>query len=81
MDRTTLFGPLTEHTVEWDQPMTPAEIIDRAGTVSSISSLPKAEREHVLDRFRELAATHPDVRGHETVTMPYVTKVYLLERR
>ncbi len=81
VERTTLFGPLIEHTIEWDQPMTPAEIIDRAGTVSSISSLAKAEREKVLDRFRALAATHPDVRDRESIVMPYVTKLYWMERR
>lgn len=81
VDRTTLFGPLTERDVEWGQVLVPAEIVDRAASVSSISSLPKAERERVLDRFRELAATHPDIRGHDTVTLPYVTKIYWTERR
>lgn len=80
VDRTTLFGPLHEHTVEWEQPMTPAEIVDRAGTVSSIAALPKAERERVLEAFRELAVTHPDVRGQDTVTMPYLTKIFWMER-
>jgi SAM-dependent methyltransferase len=81
IERTTLFGPLDEAAVEWGQPLTPAEIVDRAGTVSSIASLPNAERERALDRFRELAATHPDVRGRESVTLPYITKLYWTERR
>lgn len=80
-ERTTLFGPLAQRDVEHAQTLAPAEIVDRAATVSSIASLGEADRERVLDRFRELAATHPDVRGRENVTLPYVTKVYWTERR
>ena len=79
-ERTTLFGPLREHDVAYAQTLRPAEVVDRAGTVSSIAALPGAERERILDRFRELAATHPDIRGRETVTLPYLTKVYWTER-
>jgi SAM-dependent methyltransferase len=80
-DRTTLFGPLRERDVEHSQTLTPAEIPERAATVSSIASLPDAERERVLDRFRELASAHPDLGGRRTVALPYVTKVYWAERR
>ena len=80
-DRTTLFGPLRQRDVEYAQTLTPAEITDRAATVSSIASLPEAERERVLDRFRGLATTHPDIRGRETVILPYVTKLYWTDRR
>ncbi len=80
-DRTALFGPLQHEEVEHAQTLTPPEIADRAASVSGIASLPGAERERVLDRFRELAATHPDIRGRETVTLPYLTKVYWTERR
>ena len=79
--RTALFGPLASADVPHAQELTPAEIVDRAGTVSSIASLPQPEREAVLDRFRELAATHPDVRGRDSVTLPYITKVYWTVRR
>jgi len=80
-ERTTLFGPLAQREVEYAQTLAPDEIVDRAATVSSIASLAVAARERVLDRFRELAATHPDVRGRERVTLPYVTKVYWTKRR
>jgi SAM-dependent methyltransferase len=79
--RTALFGPLNERDIEHTQTLTPAEITDRAATVSSIAALPDAQRERVLDRFRELAATHPELRGRETVALPYLTKVYWTERR
>lgn len=80
-ERTTLFGPLREREVAYSQTLTPDDVVERAATVSSIASLPAGEREAVLDRFRELAATHPDVRGRESVTLPYLTKVYWTERR
>lgn len=80
-ERTTLFGPLHEREVGYEQTLAPDEIVERAGTVSSIASLPADERERVLDRFRELAATHPDIRGRDSVTLPYLTKVYWTERR
>jgi SAM-dependent methyltransferase len=80
-DRTTLFGPLDAREVAYAQALTPSEIVDRAASVSSIASLPEPERERILDEFRELAATHPDIRGRETVTLPYLTKVYWTERR
>ncbi|HEY8861893.1 MAG TPA: class I SAM-dependent methyltransferase [Candidatus Limnocylindria bacterium] len=80
-ERTALFGPLEERTVEHAQTLTPAEITERAATVSSIASLPDRRREAVLDRFRELAAAHPEIRGRQTVTLPYLTKVYWAERR
>jgi len=80
-ERTALFAPLEERDVEHAQTLTTAEIADRAATVSSIASLPDAERARVLDRFSELAATHPELRGRTTVTLPYLTKVYWTERR
>ena len=80
-DRTALFAPLEQRTVEHAQTLTPGEISERAATVSSIASLPDPERARVLDRFRELAATHPDLRGRATVTLPYLTTVYWTARR
>lgn len=80
-ERTTLFGPLAEREVGYEQTLTADEIVGRAGTVSSIAALGPAERERILDGFRALAATHPDVRGRERVTLPYRTRVYWTERR
>jgi SAM-dependent methyltransferase len=80
-ERTALFGPLQQRDVPNSQTLAPGEIRDRAASASSIASLPARERERVLDRFSELAATHPDIRGREAVTLPYLTKVYWTERR
>ena len=81
LERSTQFGPLTQRDVESAQTLSPAEIVERAATVSSIAALDHPERERILDRFRELAATHPDIRGHERVRLPYITKIYWTERR
>ena len=80
-ERTTLFTPLEQRDVPYEQRLTPAGLIDRALTVSSITVLPEAQRERVLDEIRALVATHPDLRSRDTVTLPYVTKVYWAERR
>ena len=78
---TTLFEPLRSRDFPYAQTLTPNEIVDRALTVSSISVLPDAKRERVLDGFRTLAATHPDIRGRQSVELPYLTKVYWTKRR
>lgn len=76
VERTTLFERLQALDVPWEQILTPAGLVDRALTVSSITVLPDAQRERVLDEVRELAATHPDLRGRDSFALPYVTKVY-----
>jgi SAM-dependent methyltransferase len=80
-ERTALFGPLHHEEVEHAQTLTSAEIVDRAASVSSIAALPEVRRDAVLDGFRRLAATHPDLRDRSSVTLPYLTKVYWTERR
>jgi SAM-dependent methyltransferase len=80
-ERTALFAPLRSREIPYAQTLRATEIADRALSVSSISVLPDAEREGVLEGFRALAATHPDISGRETVELPYLTKVYWTERR
>jgi len=79
-DRTTLFDRLEHADVPSEQTLTPAGLVDRALTVSSITVLPDAERERVLDEVRRLAATHPDLRGRDTFALPYSTKLYWTRR-
>jgi ubiquinone/menaquinone biosynthesis C-methylase UbiE len=80
-DRTTLYDPLQQQDVPSEQVLTPAGLVDRARTVSSITVLPEPERDRVLDTVRALAATHPDLRGRERFSLPYVTKVYWTAKR
>ena len=81
LERTTLFGPLRQRDFPHGQVLRRGEIVDRAKTVSSIASLPEADRLLVLDEFRALGETHPDLRDRDEVILPYVTKVYWTERR
>ncbi|HVR88938.1 MAG TPA: class I SAM-dependent methyltransferase [Candidatus Limnocylindria bacterium] len=80
-ERTRDFGPLRQREFGHAQELRPDEIVERARTVSSIASLPDERREQVLDEFRALAETHPELRGRPLVTLPYITRVYWTERQ
>ena len=60
---------------------TPQEVIvDRTLSVSFIASLPDPDRAEVERQLRALIATHPDLRGRETVAFPYQTRAYRCSR-
>jgi hypothetical protein len=44
--------------------------------VSFIAALDEATRAGVVREIHELAATHPDLRGRRTLSMPYETRLY-----
>jgi SAM-dependent methyltransferase len=50
-----------------------ARLVEWALSTSSIATLAPADRETALDRIGHLADEHPDLRGRERFTMPYVT--------
>ncbi len=52
------------------------DLLARVASISFVATLPPREREELLDRVREIAATHPALRGRERFEMPYVTDVY-----
>lgn len=51
-------------------------VIKRFLSVSFIAALPAAERTVIEQQLREMAATHPDLRGRERVVAPYRTHAY-----
>ncbi|MBD1551311.1 class I SAM-dependent methyltransferase [Pseudomonas typographi] len=51
-------------------------ILGRCLSVSFIAALPQAEKNAVAAQLRELVATHPALRGRETVAFPYQTQAY-----
>ena len=57
------FGPLVERTVEWTMPRTPEEILAMAASRSYLIAMPADQRAGVLDRIRELLASHPATAG------------------
>lgn len=72
-ERTTLFGPLEEHSFPTDQLLDADGLGDRVGSISFIASLPDAEHSRVLAAARALA-------GDGQVTIPYRTEVQVCAR-
>jgi SAM-dependent methyltransferase len=68
-------------THDWEQPCDPDLLVARAESVSVVGSLPEADRRRVLDRVRDLAATHPALAGRDRFPFPYTTRVYHCQRR
>ncbi len=59
----------------------PQEVImDRFLSVSFIAALPDAEKTRVTEQLRSLLATHPALKGRDTVAFPYQTQAYLCRR-
>ena len=54
-------------------------IIDRFLSVSFIAALPAAQKAVVEAQLRELVATHPQLRGRESIVFPYRTEAYCCE--
>lgn len=55
-------------------------IIDRFMSVSFIAALAAADRAAVAAALRELAATHPALRGRDRIAFPYRTEAYRCDR-
>jgi SAM-dependent methyltransferase len=70
------FAPVQRWDHAWDQPSDPDLLVARAESVSVVGSLPPAGKARVLDRVRNLAATHPDLAGRDRFPFPYVTRVW-----
>ena len=62
------------------QMLTPDSLVERVASVSFIAVLPDDERARVLDSVRDLATTHPDLRGRDEFSHPYLTEVFVFER-
>jgi len=70
------FTPVETWSHDWDQPCDPDLLVARAESVSVVGSLPPADKQRVLDRVRNLAATHPDLAGRDRFPFPYTTRVF-----
>jgi SAM-dependent methyltransferase len=76
-EATRLFGPLEEQRFAYSQELDgPEALADRAASVSFIAALDEATRAGVVREIRELAETHPDLRGRRPLWMPYETRLY-----
>jgi ubiquinone/menaquinone biosynthesis C-methylase UbiE len=70
------FAPVELWSHAWEQPSDPDLLVARAESVSVVGSLPPEDKARVLDRIRDLAATHPDLAGRDRFPFPYVTRVW-----
>ncbi|MEB0043152.1 MULTISPECIES: methyltransferase domain-containing protein [unclassified Pseudomonas] len=55
-------------------------IMDRFLSVSFIAALPSQEKARVAEQLRSLIATHPALRGRDTIEFPYQTQAYRCQR-
>ena len=79
-DRTKLFTPLERARFAFVHEADFAAVVARVTSVSFIASLPPAEFARVVDRVRQLVATHPETRGRSVFELPYRTGVYWCTR-
>jgi len=75
------FGELHVGQFRHLQDITPDGVVRRVASVSHVAVLPAAERKAVLDEVRTVLATHPAVRGHEQLQIPYRVDAFWTERR
>jgi SAM-dependent methyltransferase len=55
-------------------------ILDRFLSVSFIAALPASEKSQVEEQLQALVASHPALRGRDTITFPYRTEAYCCNR-
>jgi SAM-dependent methyltransferase len=76
-----LFSPLRETRFPYQHIGAPQQVIvDRFLSVSFIAALPHTERTNVTQQLTQLIATHPQIKGRETIAFPYETRAYCCER-
>jgi hypothetical protein len=63
LDRSPLFGPLTEAVFDNAQEGPPGAAVERIASTSFVAALPEPRRRVVLDQVRHLLATHPATAG------------------
>jgi SAM-dependent methyltransferase len=79
-DGDTRFGPLEMAEFRNVQVVDEAHVLDRVASTSFIAMMPDADRATVLQRVRDLLASHPDTRGQERFEFPHLTRIYCCDR-
>jgi SAM-dependent methyltransferase len=74
------FGPVHAETFRHEQSITAEGVVDRIASVSHVSVLSPAERQHVLEEVRGVLTHHPDARGRSELRIPYRVDAYWYER-
>ncbi len=79
-ERTTLFTHLERARFSFVHEADFAAVVARVTSVSFIAALPPAEFARVVDKVRQLLATHPETSGRSIFELPYRTGVYWCTR-
>ncbi|MGZ4142378.1 MAG: class I SAM-dependent methyltransferase [Actinomycetota bacterium] len=80
-DESPLISPVAREKFPYRQPMTPQGFLDRFSSCSFVAILDDDTQAEVLGKLRNLVETHPDLAGKTEFEQPYVTEVYVYERR
>ena len=67
------FGPAETRDFGWTHQIGLPRLLDLVASRSYVILLGDQERAELLDRVRDLTATHPDLAGRDTFALPYVT--------
>jgi SAM-dependent methyltransferase len=81
LERSLLFGPLTEAVFDNVQEGPPEATVERIASTSFIAALPDEPRREVLEEVRRMLATHPATAGRPALRVPYRTHAFWCERR
>ena len=66
--------------IRWRHPTTRAGIVDMVASRSYVVTLPEPERTRLLADVAGLLSTHPDLKGEQELTMPYITRCTRVRR-
>jgi len=76
----TGFTPLERQEFDNGQEVDVEQVLQRVASTSFIATLPVDEHERLMERVRDLLATHPETRGKERFRMGHVTRIYCCNR-
>lgn len=79
-EKTELFTPLRHERFSHVQELEPDGVVDRVTSVSFIAALPEDARAAVAAEVRELLASHPATQGRSTLSLLYLTDLFLCDR-
>jgi SAM-dependent methyltransferase len=68
------FGPVETRHFGWTHEIGLDRLLDLVASRSYVIMLPRDQRARVRDEVRDLVATHPDLAGGDTFSLPYITQ-------
>ena len=74
------FEPLRHRRFSHRQQLGVDGLMARVRSIAFVASLPRDERDELLESVREVARSHPSLRGAERLELPYRTDVYWCRR-